>query len=131
MKVIGAVINGQAVVLAIHYKMSLGDSVSIAADQSAKERFGTVNHVLNRVMSLNNIGHLAFLVGNHDGHYCTTVIRDAYFHSITVRQRVEVGLFTLNDSLEVFSLQSGNEYVVHRRIDILLFDNLQLTIYLP
>ena len=95
--------------------MPLGDAIAVAAHQCAEEGFGTVNHVLNAVMSLNNIGHLAFLVRNHDGHYSTAVIGDANFHTVAVCQSEEVCLLALYDSLEVLSLESGNKYFVHRR----------------
>ena len=110
MQMVGAVVDSQAIVFAVHREVSLGNAVAIAAYKGAEERLRTIDHVLNGVMSLNNIGHLAFLVGNHDGHDGTSVIGDADFHSVAVRQDEEVCLLSLNDSLEVFSLKSGNKF---------------------
>ena len=116
MQMVRTIVDSQAVVLAIHGEVSLGNAVAIAAHKGAEEGFRTVHHVLYGVMSLYNIGHLAFLVGNHDGHYSTSVVGDANFHTVSVREYEEVSLLTLNDSLEVLSLESGNKYFVHRRI---------------
>jgi hypothetical protein len=93
MQMVGAVVYGQAVFFSVHSELAFANAVGISAYQSAQERFWTVDEFFDAVVPLNNIGHPALSIGNHDGHYGTTVICDANFNSFIVLQDKQIRLF--------------------------------------
>ena len=68
MQVVRAIIDFEAVLLAVERKPATADTVAITANESAQKRLRTLDTVLDVVMPLDNIGHHALFVGNHDGH---------------------------------------------------------------
>ena len=67
-QMVGTIVDSKVVFLTVHNKLSLADTVAVTANQGAEEWLGAIDNTLDTVMSLYNIGHLAFLIWNHDGH---------------------------------------------------------------
>ena len=64
-------------------------------------------------MSLNDIGDVPILVGNHDGNQCAAIIRDADLISRLVDQGEQIGLLSLDSGLKIFTFQSGELAYFH------------------
>ena len=118
MQGVGAVVDCQAVFFSVHGEFALANTVAVAANQGRKERFGGFHYALNAVVALNDIGHIALAVGNHDADKRTTIVGNTYLHAIIVDQCEQIRLFALYDGLEILSLQAGNELFLHRYLEI-------------
>ena len=79
MEVVGAVVDCKAVLLAVNCELALAYAVAVAAYQCAEEWLGAVQEVIDAVVSLDDIGVVAVLVGNHDAAYCASVVCYCHF----------------------------------------------------
>ena len=113
MQVVHAIVAGQRVFLAIHGKLTLADAVAVATDEGREERFGTVDHLVDVGMSLDDVGKVAVTVGHHDSHHGTAVVGHLDLNAIVITQCVEVSLFSLYYGLKVFALQARQICLFH------------------
>ena len=113
MKVVGSIVDREAVLLAVHGELATTNAVAISAHKGRKEWFGTAQTILDAVMALYDICHFAISVWYHDGYKRTTIIGYAYFHALSIGQSVQVSLFALYHGLKVFALQAGNQILLH------------------
>ena len=79
MERVGAVVHEQLILLSVELELATADAVAIASDECRKIGFRTVDDILDVVVSLDNVGHIAILVRNHDGYNGTTIICYSHF----------------------------------------------------
>ncbi len=70
-------------------ELAILDAVSVATDEYAQERLRRIDDILDVVMSLNEVGVIAVLVGHHDGYNSTTVVGYGNLIALTVFQHEE------------------------------------------
>ena len=73
------VVDCKIVLFAVDCELSFADAVAVATYKSAEEWFRAVQEIVDAVVSLDYIGKIAVLVGNHEAAYCTAVICDCNF----------------------------------------------------
>ena len=73
---VGAIVDGQAVLLSVQLELTLADAVAVATNQGGKVRLGRIHDCVDVVVTLDDVCHLAVLVRNHDGHDGATVVGD-------------------------------------------------------
>ena len=114
---VGAIINGKAVLLAIERKATFADAVAVTPDEGAEKSVGAIDDVVDAVMSLHDVAHLAVAVGNHDGTECTTVIGESHFTTLVVCENEKVGLLPVDNFLKIGLFKTrqivGITYVFH------------------
>lgn len=64
-KVVGAVVGGECVGLAVECKLTVSNAVAVSTDNSTEVGRGTFISI-ERVVAQHNIGHLAVAIGNGD-----------------------------------------------------------------
>lgn len=103
---VGAVVDGEAVVLGIKREVAFADAVAVAPDERRQKRFRTVDDSLDCVVSLDDISNPAVAVWNHDGDECAAVVSDADFVAALVDECEQICLFSLDSGLKIFTFQS-------------------------
>ena len=106
MEMVVSIVDSQLVLFAVEGELAVLDAVAEASDENTEERLGRVDDILDVVMSLNHVGMLAVLVGNHDCHDGTTIVGDSYFITLVVFQNEKVGLLSIYGSLKICSFQT-------------------------
>ena len=106
MQVVRTVVECQLVLLAVQRELTFADTVAPATNQGREVGLVTAGELLDTIMTLDNVSNVTILVGHHDGHNGTTIVRDGYLIALTVTKDVQVGLLTVDRGLEVFSLQT-------------------------
>ena len=101
MEMIGPVVDGQMILLAVEREAPLAYAVAIAPHQSAQKGFWTRHDPLYIVMSLYNIGKVPVSVGHHNRYKGTSVVSNRYFAALAVTQDEEVRPLPLYLLLEV------------------------------
>ncbi len=84
MQGIRTVVDGEFMFFAEQCEFSFGDTVAIASDGRAQERFRAVDDVVDAVVSEDYIGILTVFVRYHDRKNGASVIGYSYFHSLCV-----------------------------------------------
>ena len=100
-KVVGTIVDGEAVFLSVQFELAVADAVSVASNECGEERLGRSHTVINTIMSLNHIGKTTIAVRDHDGHERAAIVRDGDFHAVGVVEEEEVCFFSLNLLLKV------------------------------
>ena len=77
-QVVGTIVDGQVILLAVEVELALGDTVAVAADEGTEERLGAVDDAVNVVVTLDNVGNVAIAVGYHNRNNGTAIVGDAY-----------------------------------------------------
>ena len=95
-QVVGAVVDGEVVFLAVQREVAFTNAVAVTAYEGGEEGLGRIDAVVDVVVSLNDVSHLTFAVGHHDG----------YLHAVGIGKEEEVRLLTIDNLLEVFLFQS-------------------------
>lgn len=115
-KVVGTIVDGEVVVLAVELEGTAADAVTITSHERGEEGLGGSDAVGNAVVALNDVGHIALTIGYHNGHDATAIIRDGYLAAICISQEEEVNLFSIYNLLEVSALQAadGGNCLVHK-----------------
>ena len=106
MEVVGAVVNGELVFLAIEGKLTVLDAVTVAADKCAEEGLGRCYYLVDRVVTLYYIALFAVAVGHHDGEQCTAIVGECYLVTQLVGEDVQIGLLSVDIFLKVGLLQA-------------------------
>ena len=105
-QMVRTVVECQLVFLTVQCELSLTDTVTPATNQCREVRLIAAGQLLNTIVTLNDVSNVTILIGNHDSHNGTTIVRDGYLIAFTVTEDVQVGLLTVDSGLEVFSLQT-------------------------
>ena len=87
-QVVGAIVSSQLIFLAVEGEASFADTVAISSDKSGAIGLVGLNERLDVVETLDNVGHVAVLVGHHDGTDSSTVVGNGHFVSFTILQYV-------------------------------------------
>ena len=74
MQVVGTIVQGQLVVLAVQRELTFADAVAPTANQGGEERFLPTHQLFNVGMALNNVTYFAVLVRYHDGHNGSSIV---------------------------------------------------------
>ena len=111
-QVVGAVVDGQVVLLAVEGELAVADAVALATYEGGEEGLGRAHAVVNVVVSLNHVGIVAVAVGHHNSYECAAIVGDGHFHTVFVGQEEEVGGFTIDFFLEIFTLQSAERGLI-------------------
>jgi hypothetical protein len=104
---VGTVVEGQLIVLAVQRELSFADTVTPATDKRGEIRLLTTGELLDTVVTLDHVTYVTVFVWHHDSTDGTTIIRDGYFETLTVPEDVQIGLLTVNGGLEVLALQTA------------------------
>lgn len=115
MQMVGAIVDSQVVLLAIELELAAAYTVTITSHKSGEEGLGAVQTVVDTVMPLDDVGHLAVTVGYHNGHDGTAIIGDSYLAAICIGEEKEIDLLALYFLLEVgaFEATDGGYLSVH------------------
>ena len=76
MQVVGTIVGGELILLSVQLELTLGDAVAETTDEGGEERLRRVDHIVDVVVALNDIGHFPVLVGHHDGNDGASVVGD-------------------------------------------------------
>ena len=106
MQMVGTVVEGQLIVLAIQRELTLADTVTPTANQGGEIRLLTAGELFDTVVTLDHVTYFTVFVRHHDSADGTAIIRDGYFETLTVPEDVQIGLLTINGGLEVLALQT-------------------------
>ncbi len=104
-QMVGAVVDGEVVLFAVNSELAFADAVAITADKCAEEWLGAVQKIVDAVVSLDYIGVVAVLVGDHNAAYCATVVCDCNFVALLVLQYEQRCLFAANGLFEISGFQ--------------------------
>ena len=104
--VVITVVEGHLIFLAVQVELTVGDAVAITTNEGGKIRLGRIDDVLNVVVSLNDIGTLSVLIGNHDGNDCSTIVGDGHLIAETILEDKKICLVSVHSGLKVFALQA-------------------------
>ena len=88
MQVVGTIIEGELVVLAVERELTLADAVAIASDKGGAIDLVGFHKSLNAVEALDDVSYLALPVGHHDGTDGAAIVGDCHFVTFTVAQNV-------------------------------------------
>ena len=88
MERVWTIVDGKVVLLAVQLELALADTVSVSSNECREIWLRRVYYFLDVVMSLNNVGHLAVFVRNHDGYDCSTIVGDSNFVAFVVSKDV-------------------------------------------
>lgn len=115
MEVVGAIIDGKAIFLAVELELATADAVAITSHEGGEERLWTAEAVVDVVVTLNDVGQMAITVGYHNGYDGTAIIGDGNLAAIRICQEEKFDLLAANFLLEVglFEAADGGYVVFH------------------
>ena len=107
---VGAVVDGQLVLLAMQLEPAFADAVAVAAHQRREVGLGALYYVLDVVVALYHVGVVAVAVGHHDGYDSTAIVGDSHFITLLIFKDVQIRFFAIDCGLKVFSLQTADVF---------------------
>ena len=106
-QVVGTIVDGQLILLAVEVELALGNAVAVAADEGAEERLGAVDQAVDVVVALDDVGYVAVAVGHHNRNDGTTIVGDAYLIAGGILEDVETNLLAGNYLLKIRGLETA------------------------
>ena len=126
-----AIVESYVVLLAVENELTLLDTVAETTDESRKERLCSVDIVIDVIMSLDDISHVAVLVRNHDCCNSTTKVSYCDLSTVSITEYIEISLFSLDGGHEVFTLQTTDVFCCHIKFIVKRLYNKMLIIKRP
>ena len=112
-EVVRSVVHGEVILFAVELEFAFGDAIAVASHECGEEGLGRIHAAVNVVVSLNHIGVFAFAVRHHNGHECTTIVRDGNFAAIRITQDIQISFLASDFLLEVGGFQSAESLSIH------------------
>ena len=84
MQGVRSVVDGEFMFFAEQGEFSFGNAVAVTSDSRTQERFGTVDYMVDTVVSENHVGILTVFIRYHNRKNGASVICYSYFHSLLV-----------------------------------------------
>jgi hypothetical protein len=113
------VVLGECVLCPVELELTVGDTVAVATDEGT-EVARAVDIGLDAVVSEDDVGHLAVLVGHHDRDEAAAPVGNASLGTFGILEDVEVGRFPINLCFKLGFVQPG-EGCFFLRFLLLLF----------
>ena len=117
-EMVGTIVDGQLIILAIQCELTFADAVSPSSNQSRKVRFFTAGKLFYTSVSLDDITYIPVFIGNHDSYDSTTIIRHSNLVTFTVLKDVQICFLSIDRGLEIFTIQTTQIRVFSRVIHI-------------